>query len=88
MSVKLLTKHNLEFLIVKGGCTGSSDSTLVKMPLCWKSHVAAHLCSLHSHYIFMSVFNAKKYGDEKSKFLYIPDSKSTFFQSCPDESSF
>ena len=30
MSVKLLTKHNLEFLSLKGGCTGLSESTLVK----------------------------------------------------------
>ena len=42
MSVKLLTEHHLEFLNFKGGCTGSSESTLVKMPHCWKSHVAAH----------------------------------------------
>ena len=39
MSVKLLTEHNLEFLSLKGGWTGSSESTLVKMPHCWKSHV-------------------------------------------------
>ena len=32
------------FFSLKGGCTGSSDSTLVNMPHCWKSHVAAHLC--------------------------------------------
>ena len=36
MSVKLLTEHHLEFLSLKGGCTGSSESTLVKMPHCWK----------------------------------------------------
>ena len=35
MSVKLLTEHHLEFLSFKGGCTGSSESTLVKMPHCW-----------------------------------------------------
>ena len=40
MSVKLLTKHRLEFVSLKGGCTDSSESTLVKMPHCWKSHVA------------------------------------------------
>ena len=39
MSVKLLTEHHLEFLSLKRGCTGSSESTLVKMPHCWKSHV-------------------------------------------------
>ena len=43
MIVKLLTEHHLEFLSLKGGCTGSSESTLVKMPHGWKSHVAAHM---------------------------------------------
>ena len=32
MSVKLLTEHHLEFVSLKGGCTGSSESTLIKMP--------------------------------------------------------
>ena len=32
MIVELLTEHNLEFLSLKGGCTGSSESTLVKIP--------------------------------------------------------
>ena len=43
MSIKLLTEHYLEFLSLKGGGTGSSESTLVKMPYCWKSHVAAQI---------------------------------------------
>ena len=43
MIVKLLTEHHLEFLNLKGGCTDSSESTLVKMPHCWKSPVGAHL---------------------------------------------
>ena len=30
MTVKLLTKHHLEFLSLKGGCRGSPESTLVK----------------------------------------------------------
>ena len=30
MSVKLLTEYLLEVLSLKGGCTGSSESTLVK----------------------------------------------------------
>ena len=42
MIVKLLTEHHLEFLSLTGGCRGSSESTLVKMPHCWKSHVAAY----------------------------------------------
>ena len=40
MSVKQLTEHQLEFLSFKGGCTGLSESTLVKMPHFLKSHVA------------------------------------------------
>ena len=43
MSVKLLTEHDLEFLSLKGGSTGSSESTLVKMPHCWKSYDAAQI---------------------------------------------
>ena len=40
MNVKLLTEHHLEILSLKGSCKGSSESTHVKMPHCWKSHAA------------------------------------------------
>ena len=43
MIVKLLTEHALEFLSLKGGCRGSSESSHVKMPRCWKSHALAQL---------------------------------------------
>ena len=47
MILKLLTQHHLEFLSLKGGCRGSSESTLVRMSNCWKSNAAAHIsCSL------------------------------------------
>ena len=36
MSVKLLTEHHLQFLSLKGGFTCRSESTIVKMPHCWK----------------------------------------------------
>ena len=39
--VKLPTEHHLELLSFKGGYTGSSESTLVKITHCWKSHAAA-----------------------------------------------
>ena len=42
---KLLTAHHLEFLILKGGYRGSSESTLVQMSHCWKSHALAQLLS-------------------------------------------
>ena len=53
-SVKLLTEHHLEFLSLKGGYTGSSESTLVKMPHCWKSHVTAHLYYLENLCLLLS----------------------------------
>ena len=43
MTVKLLTEQPLEFLSLKGGCKGLSESTFVKMPHCWKSHAVAHI---------------------------------------------
>ena len=39
----LTTEHPLEFLTLKGGCRGSSQSTHVKMSHCWKSHATAHI---------------------------------------------
>ena len=45
MIVKLLTEHDLEFLSLKGGCTGSSVSIHVKMPHCWKSLATAQIFS-------------------------------------------
>ena len=43
MIVKQPTEHHLEFLSLKGGYRSSSESTHVKMPLCWKSHVIAYI---------------------------------------------
>ena len=48
MIVKLLTEHHLEFLSLKGGCRGSSESTHVKIPHCQKSHVMAQMVPLIS----------------------------------------
>ena len=36
LNIKLPAEHHLEFLSLKGGCTGSSESTLVKMPHSWE----------------------------------------------------
>ena len=43
MIVKLLTEHHLDILSLKGGCKGSSESTHVKMPHCWKSQALAYI---------------------------------------------
>ena len=39
LTVQLLTEHHFEFLSWKKGCTGWSESTLVKMPLCCTNQV-------------------------------------------------
>ena len=41
MALRLLNELHLKFLSLIGarGYTGSSESALVKMPHCWKSHV-------------------------------------------------
>ena len=42
MNIKPLTDYHLECLSLKGGCTGLSESTHVKMPHCWKPHVVMY----------------------------------------------
>ena len=46
MNNKLLTEHHLEFQSFNRRLTYSSESTLVKMPHCKKSHVVAHIILL------------------------------------------
>ena len=41
--LQVLTEQHLEFLSLKGGCTGLPESTLVKKPHCWKTHVTAQI---------------------------------------------
>ena len=61
MIVKLLTEHHLEFVIsLTGGCRGSSESTLVKMSNCWKSHAGAHISLIWND--GLSVNESVKYG--------------------------
>ena len=62
MIVKLLTEHHLVFLSLKGGCRGSSESTLVKMSKCWKSHVVAHIFFVaFDYYVHFPSFFSKMY---------------------------
>ena len=57
ISGKLLDKHHLDFLSLKGGCTGSSESTPGKIPHCWKSHVTAHMVFYMVHIYHCITFN-------------------------------
>ena len=51
MISKLLIELHLEFLSLQGGCIGSPESTFVKLPHCWKSHVAALVANSYTeHY--------------------------------------
>ena len=72
MSVKLLTEHHLEFLTLKGGCTGLSESTLVKMQHCLKSHVEAHYifwASTQDFGTYCISFNTPGRGQSKTPIL-------------------
>ena len=79
MSVKLLIEHNLEFLSLKGDNRGLSESTLVKMPHCWKSHVMAHLSLLISwsrgqyHHIYTVKPVLSCYSKEDQKLIFNTD---------------
>ena len=71
MSVKLLTKHNLEFRSLKGGCTGSSESTLVKMSDYWKSLKYINSgCSMKPHLVAVHVGLKNCLKLDKSAFIY------------------
>ena len=64
MSVKLLNEHHLECLSLKGGYAGSFESTLVKMPHCWKSHMATQLCIGCLPHAISTTFKLKSNRDD------------------------
>ena len=51
--LKLLAEHHLEALSLKRGCKFSSESTVVKLPHCWKSHVTDHIIVTASEQIHL-----------------------------------
>ena len=72
MCVELLNEHRLEFLSLKGGCTGLSESTLVKMPHCWKSYVAAHIVSdLEQSGLSLTLYETQKIGCLVSRPIFL-----------------
>ena len=58
MTLKLLIELHLEFLSLKGGCTGLCKSTFVEIPHCWKSHVTARF--RQEKHLATRVFKEKK----------------------------
>ena len=62
MIVKLLTEHHLEFLSLKGGCRGLSQSTLAKMSNCLTSHAAAQMENYPACTELMSFYQVDGYS--------------------------
>ena len=67
MTVKLLTEQHLEFLSLKGGCTGLYVSTLVKMPHCLKSHVTAQFILIFVWIMHVQIKNNKHFNETSSE---------------------
>ena len=63
MSVKLLTEHRLEFVSLKGGYTGSHESTLVKMHC-----VAAQFMIRADAYNTLGTFISQRKGKKSGKY--------------------
>ena len=69
MSVKVLTEHHLECLSLKGGCIGSSESTIVKMSHRWKSHDTAQLYLKHVRFQSNS-YVLHSYRERMNAYIY------------------
>ena len=68
-SVKLIIEHHLDFLSLAGCCTGSSESTLVKMPHCWKLYVMAKFFNMgypHSNALLQFPLKSKLFKSYKA----------------------
>ena len=63
MSVKLLTEHHLEFLSLKGGCTGSSESTYHIVG----NHMSRLICEkrYNTHINFLNIFTELQLNPKK-----------------------
>ena len=76
MGAKLLTEHHFEFLSFKGGCTGSSEPTLMEMQHCWKSLAVAYMCNQSnvsgSYHIICLVINTALFVCLFDLIIYVP----------------
>ena len=66
MNNMLLTEPHFEFLSLKGGPTKSPESTHVKIPHCWKSHVTAQICLVADAVYFSSLYRSSHSLDMKT----------------------
>ena len=78
MTVRLLSEHHLEFLSFTGDCTGSYESTLVKMPHCMKITCRGSLMSIILVLFkafkerFSSSFKVKKGAKIRNRYNQVP----------------
>ena len=77
MIVKLLNEYHLEFLGLKGGCRGSSESTHVKIPHCWKSHALAQILLNQTGIPLKDSGNLMCIGNKVRKIMLKPMDKKT-----------
>ena len=87
MTIKLLTGQHLEFLSLKGGCTGLSESTLVIMPHYWKSHVSAHCLLSDDIFTVMLGFNSILNMSCPNSSVWLGNQKSDIF-SCMTKNTY
>ena len=73
MNIQLLAEQNLEFLSLKGGCTGWPESTFVKMQHCWKSHVTAQFIFILKAILLCTALYVGFSGSSTQVFLSISD---------------
>ena len=80
-SVKLLIEYHFEFLSLKGGSQSSSESTLVKMPHCWKSHNAPYQNKVSCEKNFFNSDHMREVSSAKSLAIPIRSSAVSFINS-------
>ena len=60
---------------------GSSESALVKIPHCWKSHVAAELCNTHLDFLWLFT-ESLEHAVSKDMELALAEFLSTIYLIC------
>ena len=68
MNVKLLTEHRLEFVSLERGCTGSSESTLVKMPHCVAAQFMIYWLRVDAYDTLGGTFISQRKGKKSDKY--------------------
>ena len=87
MNIKVMTAQHLEFLSLKGGCTSSSESRLVKIPHCCMAWLILLLFYSHGHMDHISavpqhVAKRNLFGLKMAKYYTPPHLKDNLIAIC------